>query len=177
MNTDLVKAAREGLELRDVFQREASAHLAETYDPKFDSNTALQLEIKHHVLRTEVLVPQDGIELPKLFRVSLDLGVRWRHSSEPNESASTESLASDASPPEMVGMLGRIEAGYVAEYEIKHDVDQAALDEFALHNPSYHVWPFFREFVISQCSRMNVPKLVLPMVQLAQNRDQALSDI
>lgn len=176
MNKCLVDQACEGLELRDIFQREATARLSDSYDPKFEADTALEIQIKHLVVRTEVLVPQEGIDLPKLFRVYVDLGARWRHAPETSR-GSPESTESDARPEDMVGMLGQIEAGYVAEYEIKHDVDQPALDEFALHNPSYHVWPFFREFVISQSARMNVPKLVLPMIQLAQNRALSVSNV
>jgi len=28
---------------------------------------------------------------------------------------------------------------------------------------SFHIWPFWREFVISQCNRMNLPRAVLPL--------------
>lgn len=65
--------------------------------------------------------------------------------------------------------LGRIEANYVAEYEILGDLSKECLDAFALKNASYHVWPYWREFIASSCSRMNVPKQVLPTMQLPQN--------
>jgi hypothetical protein len=32
-----------------------------------------------------------------------------------------------------------------------------------LHNASFHLWPFWREYVVSQCNRMNLPKISIPM--------------
>jgi hypothetical protein len=56
----------------------------------------------------------------------------------------------------------------VAEYDMREDPGEDALKEFALRNASYHVWPYWRELLASQCQRMNLPKLVLPAVQFAQ---------
>jgi hypothetical protein len=43
------------------------------------------------------------------------------------------------------------------------------LNEFALRNASYHVWPYWRELLMSQCARMHLPRLVMPTMQVAQN--------
>lgn len=63
-----------------------------------------------------------------------------------------------------------IEAEFIAEYTMKQTLGKASLDEFSLKNVSYHVWPYWRELISSQCDRMHLPRAVLPTVQLAHNR-------
>lgn len=174
MNHELLKQVQTSLQIQDVFQRSASAHLTDGYDPKYDSLN-LEVQLMHQVLRSEVLEPLEGIDLPRLFRVHLYLAVRWFDSAAQElESLQTAEAAQPKAPEpsdESVDVLGKIDANYVAEYKMSSNVEQEALDEFALKNVSYHVWPYFREFVTSQTARMNVPKIVLPMFQPASNHD------
>ena len=65
-----------------------------------------------------------------------------------------------------------LESTYVAEYLSEKDPGQNALKAFALRNASYHVWPFWREFLASQCARMNLPKVSLPLQSFAANREK-----
>jgi len=86
--------------------------------------------------------------------------------------SATESEPSEADVSEdAFNELGRIAAHFVAEYELTEDLTQECLDAFALKNASYHVWPYWREYVSISCARMNVPKIVMPTIQVAQNRD------
>ena len=62
-----------------------------------------------------------------------------------------------------------IEAEMMAEYAMATNPGHGALDVFARHNASFHVWPYWRELVSSQCLRMSLPKLVLPARQFASN--------
>lgn len=173
MNHELLKQAQAALHIQDVSQRSASAHLADGYDPKYNSLN-LEVQSMHQVLRSEVLEPSEGIDLPRLFRVHVYLAVRWFDSSfqEGELQAPGPSQSKESPPPseDSVDVLGRIDTNYVAEYQLLSNPAQEVLDEFALKNVSYHVWPYFREFVTSQSARMNVPKIVLPMFQPACNQ-------
>ena len=60
----------------------------------------------------------------------------------------------------------------VAEYQMDGNPGAEALKVFALKNASYHIWPFWREYLSSLCLRMNLPKVVLPIRQLASNHDE-----
>jgi preprotein translocase subunit SecB len=51
------------------------------------------------------------------------------------------------------------------------EVEQPALDEFALHNAPWHIWPYWREYVANQCARLNIPKATMPMQRLAPRQD------
>ena len=64
-----------------------------------------------------------------------------------------------------------IEAEFVAEYAMGEQLEKDCLDEFALRNASYHVWPYWRELLMSQCTRMHLPRLVMPTTQVAQNSE------
>jgi hypothetical protein len=69
-----------------------------------------------------------------------------------------------------------IEATFVAEYSLNGKPEKEALDAFALKNASYHIWPYWREFLMSQSMRMNLPKIALPTVQFAVNKDESSSE-
>lgn len=170
MNHGLLKQAQAALHIQDISQRSASAHLTDGYDPKYDS-LSLEVQSMHQVLRSEVLEPSEGIDLPRLFRVHVYLAVRWFDSSSQELQAGPSQSKESPTPPEdPMDVFGKIDANYVAEYQLLSNPGQEALDEFALKNVSYHVWPYFREFVTSQSARMNVPKIVLPMFQSACNQ-------
>ena len=61
-----------------------------------------------------------------------------------------------------------------------HSIDpnpgQDALEHFALRNASFHVWPYWREYLANQCRRMNLPPVMLPMRQFASPTDNPPDD-
>ena len=46
----------------------------------------------------------------------------------------------------------------------EHPGDEA-LEQFVLHNASFHIWPYWREYLASQCLRMNLAPITAPMRQ------------
>ena len=157
MDRKLLKQAQQGLRIRDVYQVASHAKLAEGYDPTQDSGEQQPaIQFKHLVRESVVLEPDNDNDAPDLFRIYIDLGVRWRFA---DDDASDEPYS-------------EIAATYISEYEIHEEVEPDALTEFALHNASFHVWPYFREYVASPSQRMNAPKLTVPMMRLASNRSQ-----
>jgi hypothetical protein len=158
MNGDLQRAI-DCLQIQDVYLRSAESSLAEGFEPKYDGEVdALSVQFRHVVTHSNVLVLEQEEEEPvSLFRVFVELGVRWL---EPGQ----EETEDEVEPKAYVrGVM-------VAEYRMTEDPGQGALKQFALRNASYHVWPYWREYLMGQCLRMNLPKLVLPAVQFAQNR-------
>lgn len=157
MNTVLQKAIG-CLQIRDVYLRGSESSLAPGFEPKYPAETeSLSLQFKHLVTQSDqLLLQEDGEEL-RLFRVHVDLGTRW------------VAPQPDDSEPEV---RASIQASFTAEYLLTNDPGKEALDAFALKNASYHVWPFWREYLMSQCVRMHLPKIALPAVQLAQNQEK-----
>ena len=139
-----LQLAIETLHINDVYLKFTRAQCIDDFDPKFaDVQTELQVQQLHAVRRSEVIqVEGDG----QLLRVYIRLGTRWIMPREGDE-------------PEVKAF---IEADFIAEYLMTTPLEQASIDEFSLKNASYHVWPYWREFLSSQCERMRLPRVVMP---------------
>lgn len=165
-----LQKAQKGLRITDVYMRTSTVVVSQEYEHRSIDVDALQSQFHHLVEKSEILEEEDGNNKQRLFRVFVDLGYRWGFSSnEPTDAATSDELASGSIESDFEE-LGRIQAKFVAEYEIIEDLARECLDEFALKNASYHVWPYWREYVTSSCARINVPKVVMPTIQPAQNR-------
>jgi hypothetical protein len=145
--------AKDSLQITDVYLKGLSAELFNDFEPKFDSNIdELDEQSKHYVRKADMIEFDDT----KLLRVFVELGIRLV----------------DTKLDKNIGLKAQIEAEFVVEYIMSEDLDQSAIDEFALKNSSYHVWPYWRELLMSQCTRMHLPRLALPTLQVAQNHNQ-----
>jgi hypothetical protein len=162
-----LKAAIESLQISDVYLFKTNSWLRDDFDPKYLIDPrAIIVQHKHAVQKAEVLDLIEEIDADEknefqIFKVYIELGSRWAANN-----IQGEDNKNDQNPE----VNAQIEATYVAEYKINKKVEQEALDEFALKNASFHVWPFWREFLMSQCARMNLPKVALPTLQLAKNK-------
>ena len=164
--SDALQRAIDRLQIQDVFMQRCQAWLADEFDPKYSEEAGdLQLLLRHVVSRSEVLAANtDADESLHLFRVYIDLGARWVAPEAEIPAAGTEDVADEDT-------RALIEAVFVAEYRFTETPGEEALAEFALQNASFHIWPYWREYLTNQCARMNLPKLALPIVQFAANRD------
>jgi len=154
MNNNLQQAI-DCLRISDLYVRNLHAECSEGFDPKHSDETELVIQTKHMVVKSEIL-QNDNEE--KLFRVFVDVGVKWLAKEAINDETNKEALA-------------QIEAEFIAEYVLSDDLKSECLEEFALKNVSYHVWPYWRELLTSQCEKMRLPRLLLPMTQIAQNQN------
>ena len=154
MNANLQKAI-DSLDIHDVYLRGSIAKCFGNFDPKYDDEIEKLIFQTKHIVKQSEVVELDNRQL--LLRVFIDFGVRWVDSSIEDESQSVRAI---------------IEADFVTEYVIKEEMEQTCIDEYARKNSSYHVWPYWREFLMNQCNRMHLPRLVLPAMQLAHNRHQ-----
>lgn len=166
MMDQALQQAIDALQIRDVYLRATQALLVDDFEPKYDSNLdAFELQLQHVVTHSSVLeLEQEGESAIKLFRVFIRFGTRWL------------SPAGTAETPEEDRVRAVIEGTMVAEYEMKSDPGADALKEFALRNASYHVWPYWREYLATQCLRMNLPKVMLPAVQFAKMPTQDIAN-
>ena len=150
---EALERAKAALQFDDIFQASVSAELGEAFDPKALAidDASCQLQFKHIVKQSNVLEYSNPGDSATVFRVYIEVGIRLLYNKD---------LEVSDDP------ILQIEATYCVDYRITEEglqTDQEALDAFALNNASYHLWPFWREFVMSQCSRMNVPKIPLPL--------------
>ncbi len=162
MNEHLQQAI-DCLNIHDVYLRSSEASLCKGFEPKYDPEVdALEIQFKHVVTHSNtLLLEEDGGESIQLFRVFIEFGTRW---------IDTTGGQVDVKDDERV--KANVEGVMVAEYRIEGEPGKEVLKQFALKNASYHVWPYWREYLTTQCMRMNLPKIVLPMMQFAQNHQQ-----
>ncbi|MEM5498582.1 hypothetical protein WNY77_14335 [Paraglaciecola mesophila] len=149
-NKNLQKAI-ESLRISDLYVRNLESKCYEGFDPKHSDMEGLVVQTKHLVTKSEV-VENDNEE--KLFRVFVEVGIKW----------AIENAEKELDPKVF------IEAEFVAEYAINDELEDECFNEFAMHNVSYHVWPYWRELLMSQCDRMRLPRVMLPMTQIAHNK-------
>lgn len=151
--TSLLQQGIECLQIRDVLMHDWEAFIAETFDPKYGTGVdGLLVQLKHIVSRySQVLEVEDGERTQQLFRVFIQLGARWIEG-VPGEQGDGEGTVAEEQ------VKAQIEATLIAEYALTDHPGKEALDAFALKNVSYHVWPYWREYLSSQCQRMGLPK-------------------
>ena len=162
-----LQSAIDALSIEDVSFRSISSSLAEGFEPKFDPDVEeLQVDLKHAVRGYEVVEVRRHSDDngQQLFRVLVDLGVRWSRLIESGKTTGEADERSNSASDQ----LALIEALAVAEYAMDASPGDEALEQFALRNASFHVWPYWREYVSSQCYRMNLPRFLLPTRQFAE---------
>lgn len=153
-----LQQAIDHLQIKDVFLAASSSEISSDFEPRYlESEEQIDVEHKHVVDRSTIVSFSNGDDTLNFFRVYVELGARWVSTSEEDESGS----GSD----DKAHQLAKVEACFVAEYLMKNEIPKDALEEFALKNASYHIWPYWREFLMNHAMRMNLPKIALPIVQ------------
>ncbi|KAA0875749.1 preprotein translocase subunit SecB [Nitrincola tapanii] len=158
-----LQKAIDSLRLQDVYLRDSFAHCHDEFDPKYlGEQEALNVQ-QMHVVRQTVIADLEGNG--KLVRVFVRFGVRWVNP------IAERSMDEQGSP----SVVANIEAEFIAEYALEQEISQTCIDDFATQNASLHVWPYWREFLASQCERMRLPRIVLPAWQLPHHRREESS--
>lgn len=153
MNNEALQKAIDSLRIHDVYLHGMESKCLDGFDPKYKPGLEqLQTQTLHQVRKSQLVETDDGRTLLKVY---VALGTRWVETLEPGE--------------ETVKAI--IEAEFVAEYGVDQALEREAISEFSLQNASYHVWPYWRELLASQCDRMRLPRVIAPTFQLASNRD------
>ena len=159
MDTALQKVI-DCLKIRDVYLYSSSASLVDAFEPKYDPNLdKLEVQFKHIVSRSNVLEVDESSKTIKLFRVFVEFGARW------------VLLGTGQDSVDSTQIKAYIEGVMVAEYLMQDDPGPDALKQFAMKNASFHIWPYWREYLTAHCQRMNLPKLVMPAVQFSSNQE------
>ena len=155
MNTEGLKKAIDSLSVLDVYMNSSKAYCAKDFDPKRFNVNQLKYQFKHMVTGSQTALFEEELKGQALFKVFIDVGCRF----VPQEDA-------DKGKEEPT-VLAEIEATMVAEYLLSDvSLDEDSLKVFALENASFHIWPFWREYLTNMCNRMNLPKIAVPTFQV-----------
>lgn len=148
----LLQKAIDNLNINDVYLHASRSNCADEFDlQNIAPQDELLVQQMHVVMKSEVISTGENT---RLLRIFIRLGTRWIKPSE-NES-----------DKESINAL--IEADFIAEYQMQGELEQDCIDEFSLKNASFHVWPYWREYLSSQCEKMRLPRIILPAVQFSK---------
>jgi hypothetical protein len=163
-----LKRAISALQITDVYLKSSSVNTMEHWDPKREDFSRLKYQFLHVIDKSEIIDVEesegpdnDKVTSKSFFLVYMTLGSRV-----------VDKNASDSDKKQAKEPFAQIEGTFVAEYSISDDFDKSdeeALKAFALSNASFHVWPYWREYLMSTCIRLNLPKIPLPVKQFAKS--------
>lgn len=152
--------AKDTLQFNDAYLKSTSCLTDDDFDPKSANWDELVYQFIHVVKGSEVvgMTNAEGKE-SQYFRVFVDFGCRF--------------IAKNEQENEEPTVLSKIEASFCSEYlMLDPSLEEDALKVFALQNVSYHLWPYWREYLMNMCNRLNLPKVPLPTMQIKpQNGD------
>lgn len=146
--------AKDTLKPHDVFIKETSCFTRSDFEPRQENLDSLVCQFMHVVKESEVVGVQDdeGNE-EHFFKVYVGVGCRF--------------IKEEEKGVESAEAVAQIEAVFCSEYlMLNKDLGEDELRAFALQNASYHIWPFWREYLMNMCNRLNLPKVVLPSMQV-----------
>jgi len=110
----------------------------------------------------------DGDETEKEFyEYNFLYGVGVRLIKERDSDAETEKESSNVEP------IVEITATFNVRYTSAAKLSQEAIMAFSENNVGYHVWPYWREFVQTNCARMNIPLFEMPFYICESKGDSA----
>lgn len=146
MDKELIAQASEKLNLLDIVLYESS------FKRFADSHDQVQLGQQNKLaVRAEIgeAINSENNAV-NFFRVFVDLGIRVNDLSNP-----------DAEPQ----LLYQIEATFRIDYELKNNVAEKALTEFAHSNAVHNIWPFWRQFVFSTTNQAHLSCPEIPLTK------------
>jgi hypothetical protein len=158
MSAELVQKAIPCLSIQGVYLREA--HFNQEDD--FDASTLPQgAELKAQYraaaksMRLVEVLDVSGVE-HRLMNVLFTCGIRL---------ISPDKIKNDDLA---TGVVAEISATFIAQYQILPNTNpsQEELDAFAKSNAGYHIWPFWREYAQSTCTRSGLPVITIPMYRV-----------
>jgi len=148
MNNELLKKAAEVLTPVGVYLRSSKVYTHPDFHPQHN-NGELQVQYKSKNLSEYKLLCAED-ESQNFIAFQYEAGVRLV----------------DETVDEKDGAYVQAEiiAVFTSEYQLKDSdaFDEAAMSEFLNCNVRFHVWPFWREYLQSTCTRMGLPVIPLP---------------
>lgn len=145
MNT-LLQEAIDNLSINDVYLISSQSSVSPEFNAKYDDLSELTTQVKFEQPQTQIMEFSDG---NKFLRIICGYGCRRTKDEEGHDSI----------------QAAIIEASFVAEYRMKKDLSDESIAEFAKKNVNHHVWPFWREFLMSQTERLRLPRMTVHMFQ------------
>ncbi len=169
MNREMLDRAIQSISIHAVFLRNSRVRCKEDFLPPF-IETDVHLTPQHRfgpigqmnvIKTTESTYGIAG----RFVLLYFEAGVRLVGDVALKTAVDDNSLPDDA-------VYVEIEAEFCAHYRLSPSADPEelipALEEFGRYNLGYHVWPYWREYVQSVCTRIGIPTIPIHMYRIPQ---------
>jgi hypothetical protein len=158
MSAELIQEAIKGLAVQGVYLRASRFTQAPDFDPTVPQALEITAQYKAGAEAMHLVDIEDAESGTKqtLMNVHFSCGLRLIEADRIKKAKSE------------IGVAAEIMATFVAQYLVLPDNHprKEALDAFAMNNAGYHVWPYWREYAQSVCTRAGLPVIAIPMFTL-----------
>jgi preprotein translocase subunit SecB len=142
---ELIQEAINCLSLNDIVLFSARFERGDLKAPVDEGTQQYKQQVNHNLCR------RDGSKgSPDLLQVMVTLGTRV-----------VAGAGDESDGPEIF----RIEADFLAEYEVTRCPSEDAAKAFAEYNAVHNVWPFWRQHVFDVVQRGRLPQLDIPLTR------------
>lgn len=133
----------ERLRISDVYLKKTTSEFLDDYNPKYVDLSEFSTEVKFFTRDAKVV---ETNEAQRILQVIVEAGHRFVVGQQPESK-----------------VVAFVEADFVAEYLLEEDMDSNFISKFSEQFVAIHVWPFWREFLLSQSIRLKLPAAILPL--------------
>ena len=161
MNREALCKAVDNLSIQMVYLHSTEAKIYNGFDPLIPNQELIgQYNIATKSFYVKELHEETGVKHKFLV---YQTEARMRYLRGPISDELKESLESEEQLDKLMAV--EIAAIFTSEYAITCDEElpQEAILEFGRINVPHQVWPYWREYCHSTCSRMSLPVSILPM--------------
>lgn len=165
---ECLKSAQHNLCIQSVFLKESKVFLRDDIDlPTLDRDGVATQTFRSVTRVKEIsLIDADDNEIWD-YRFTYSIGLRLIFSNEVEESRKD-----DYKP--IIEVVGVFEAKYFSQKKLEEEERKA----FSIDNVGYHVWPYWREFVQSSCTRIGLsPVLEVPVYIIPQDVEKSEKEL
>lgn len=159
MDKDVLQLAIKNLAISMVYLDSTETKLLNEFDPLTPGQKLTgQIRMRAESHRVYEQTDQDGnVSRYICYKIAAEMRYLKDHIPKEDDEENSEYLASE------------IKASFIARYNIlatDEEIPDKAFVEFGRVNAPFNVWPYWREFCQSACSRMALPVTVMPMYKI-----------
>ena len=166
MNHVALQMAKDCLSIVMIYLRGTTAYLNGEFDPRIPNQELIaQFNITTQSYAIKELLDENNNK-HKILVYQTEARMRYLKAPLPDPLENEEQLDSL--------VASEIVAHFASEYAITCDefLTEDAITEFGRINVPHQVWPYWREYCQSTCSRMSLPVSVLPMYVINKTTEE-----
>ncbi|MEM7998736.1 hypothetical protein Q4R43_20030 [Morganella morganii] len=160
MNNNLLNAQKK-LSIQKIIMRESS----------FSVNKSIKAVFLQEMLKKSDPYIQSYEGVPNIHLLSVEDESSFAYIFEFECATRAVMLDDEGNPPDSdpsssetsERVMYVISATFEAAYSSNERLTEDELRAFAEKNVMYHVWPYWREYLQNSCSRLDIPRLQVPM--------------